>query len=180
MLPCDDRQCEKIAMTSANKRNHNNNDTTELSIVFALSDETRGGLGRFLVALADQGIDLLLIETRRSLDSATHQSRYEFLITVDSPDADRVRSAIGDRCRYFSVVSGNKAAANDDRRACLRAQEATMLERNGGDYDVPWFPRTIDDLDAGSKQIFSFGVELDADHPGFKDEVYRKRRYDEH
>lgn len=138
--------------------NCNNND--ELSIVISLSDEKRGGLARLLTALADHDIDLLLIETRRTrIDTATHRSEYEFLITVDTLDAERVRSAIGDRCRYFSVVS----AAQPEEIECSKES-------------VPWFPRTVDDLEPGSKSIFSFGVELNADHPGFKDGEYRKRR----
>lgn len=30
---------------------------------------------------------------------------------------------------------------------------------------VPWFPRTIQDLDRFANQILSYGAELDADHP---------------
>jgi len=30
---------------------------------------------------------------------------------------------------------------------------------------VPWFPRTIADLDRFANHILSYGSELDADHP---------------
>lgn len=41
---------------------------------------------------------------------------------------------------------------------------------------TPWFPGRIRDLDKFANQILSYGAELESDHPGFTDPVYRKRR----
>ncbi|KAJ8943586.1 hypothetical protein NQ318_006588 [Aromia moschata] len=50
------------------------------------------------------------------------------------------------------------------------------MVKNSQSNTVPWFPRRIRDLDRFANQILSYGAELDADHPGFTDPVYRERR----
>ena len=39
-----------------------------------------------------------------------------------------------------------------------------------------WFPRNVRQLDFFASRILSAGTELEADHPGFHDPVYRARR----
>ncbi|KAJ1914835.1 hypothetical protein IWQ60_008657 [Tieghemiomyces parasiticus] len=41
---------------------------------------------------------------------------------------------------------------------------------------VPWFPRQADDLERFTSRTLELGQELDSDHPGALDPVYRQRR----
>ena len=51
-----------------------------------------------------------------------------------------------------------------------------VSEEKDGEFDVPWFPRHPQQLDRYANKTMEFSEELESDHPGFHDEVYRKRR----
>ncbi|XP_026475703.1 protein henna-like isoform X2 [Ctenocephalides felis] len=112
-----------------------------------------GALATSLKTFANHKVNLLHIESR----SSSRRPGYEFMVECDGKqeDIDAACEELKSGCSYFSIISRNY---RENKEA------------------VPWFPRRIRDLDRFANQILSYGAELDSDHPGFTDPVYRARR----
>jgi len=53
----------------------------------------------------------------------------------------------------------------------------TILKERLIDVKQPWFPRHVSELDNCNHLMTKYEPDLDQDHPGFTDQVYRARRH---
>ena len=76
-------------------------------------------------------------------------------------------------CVHFSLDSPSpssyQALVQEFLNRGFQLQEPLPLE-------VPWFPRSLQELTKIEQRTLSAGADLECDHPGFKDLEYRKRR----
>lgn len=124
-----------------------------ISLIVSLKEEV-GALAKVLRLFEEKDISLTHIESR---PSRLNKDEYQFFINLDY---------------------GSTLALEEIVRRLRKDIGATVheLSRDKKKDSVPWFPRTIQELDQFANQILSYGAELDSDHPGFTDPVYRARR----
>merc|ERR1712180_284218 len=144
---------EEMAHQDLTKLGRNDGDNpSKVSIIYSLGEEV-GALAESLKIFQKYKVNLLHIESR----SSSRLPGYEFMVELDQATGE---------------VEGALSEIKDSSRYC---QIITSYYKDNKD-SVPWFPRKIQDLDKFANQILSYGSELDSDHPGFTDEVYRVRR----
>ncbi|XP_063691914.1 phenylalanine-4-hydroxylase-like isoform X3 [Bolinopsis microptera] len=133
----------------------------KMSVVFSISHQP-SALVKALTPFQQNSINLTHIESR---PLAEDENKYKFLCNLEicnEDDEKRFKKAIGE----LKEMSGND---------CVKVLSRRDIDTQDSE-EVPWFPIKIAELDRFASQILSYGSELDSDHPGFTDEIYRKRR----
>ncbi|XP_022654968.1 protein henna-like [Varroa jacobsoni] len=126
------------------------------TLVFTIKEGV-GALAKTLQIFTQNNINLEHIESR---SSQKVKDAYEFIVNFDTTYNGDIRKCI-------ETIKENAEHVT----LCTREKICRHIRE-----EVPWFPRRIQDLDLFANQILSYGSELDADHPGFTDPVYRARR----
>ncbi|XP_066907998.1 tryptophan 5-hydroxylase 1 isoform X2 [Halyomorpha halys] len=135
------------------------------SIIFSLKNQV-GGLARVLQVFQDLGVNVVHIESR---PSARADSEFEILVEVecDNKKMEQVVSLLRREVAAINLTTFEEG---------VELPQPTLSSTASFDFEeIPWFPKKIQDLDKAQK-VLMYGAELDAEHPGFKDPVYRKRR----
>lgn len=131
------------------------------SIIFSVKEEV-GGLNKALRIFERHDVNLVHIESR---PSKYYKAYWEFLVEPEKGRSENLAACI----KELEVQARSV-------RVHARDHKDNINQFPGASYTVPWFPRKLRELDRFANHILSYGSELDADHPGFTDSVYRARR----
>ncbi|CAI4227474.1 unnamed protein product [Auanema sp. JU1783] len=134
-----------------------NQDGGRTTIIFTLKEQA-GALAETLKVFQAHQVNLSHIESR---PSKHHNGCYEILVECEEN---------AEQTKIEEIIQLFKKRGDG-----LIVQDWNAKSKQNKD-SVPWFPKKISEIDQFANRILSYGAELESDHPGFTDEVYRKRR----
>ncbi|NXF15004.1 TPH2 hydroxylase, partial [Rhodinocichla rosea] len=163
------------------------------AVVFSLKNEV-GGLVKALRLFQEKHVSMVHIESRKS---KRRNSEVEIFVDCDcsKKEFNELIQLLKFQTNIVSLNPPENIWTDEEGKAvcvplgldtdrcfaqvspCSYTPVHSICILSPTDLDcVPWFPRKISELDKCSQRVLMYGSELDADHPGFKDNVYRQRR----
>ncbi|XP_052807397.1 tryptophan 5-hydroxylase 1-like isoform X2 [Mya arenaria] len=133
------------------------------SMIFSLRN-TIGCLVNALKVFEENHINVVHIESRRSERAA---DMFDIYVDLET-DHIRLQELIRRLKKQVASITLNDFPVPQSPAFGMSPKETLTLS--------PWFPKTVYDLDRSANRVLMYGTELDADHPGFTDKVYRQRR----
>ena len=144
-----------VAHSPTRPRDRDPSDTSDnkMSLLMELTDSP-GALHEILKYFWKHDINITRIESRPSKANALGESRFDFFVDFECPSSSSpsVRALL----------------------ARLETLTARLLVLDPS--EVNWFPRHITELDLIANRTLDGGTDLQSDHPGFNDPVYKRRR----
>jgi phenylalanine-4-hydroxylase len=119
--------------------------------MFKVSNDRPGALTDHLKCFFDNHINLTRIESKPT-------------------------SSIDARKGYTFIVSAESTASVNLEQAMTSLRQITEDVTVLSGEEVPWFPRSLSDLEHFEQTVLEAGADLQCDHPSFNDKVYRTRR----
>uniref|UniRef100_A0A8C6WDV3 Tyrosine 3-monooxygenase n=1 Tax=Nannospalax galili TaxID=1026970 RepID=A0A8C6WDV3_NANGA len=122
-----------------------------LNLLFSLRGSKSSSLSRAVKVFETFEAKIHHLETRPAQRSRAGSPHLEYFVRFEVPSGDLV-----------ALLSSVRRVSDDVRSA--------------REDKVPWFPRKVSELDKCHHLVTKFDPDLDLDHPGFSDQVYRQRR----